>query len=147
MRGNKRRNRSIERVTSQSRGGETALRLLLPRRGCSRAHADRGLLPLGDDDERRLNLYSGLVQGVNYREYERRRDVSGTQVDDPDERHSGADGGTTEGQVMGHDHTTLVGSAFENVDIRPANQLFVPRRPQITAARSKALSDVWSDVL
>ena len=120
---------------------------MLPRRRCPSAHANRGLLPFGDNHERWLNLHSGLAQRVNHREHERRRDVSRTQVDDPDERRSGADGGTTEGQVMGDDDTTLVGCAFENVDIRPANQLFVPDRAQIAAARSKTLNDVWSDVL
>ncbi len=48
---------------------------------------------------------------------------------------------------MGDDDATLVGCAIENVDIRPANQLFVPGRAQITAARSKARDDVRSDVL
>jgi hypothetical protein len=48
---------------------------------------------------------------------------------------------------MGDDDTTLVGCAFENIDIRPTNQLFVPGRAQITAARSKARGDIWSDVL
>jgi hypothetical protein len=41
----------------------------------------------------------------------------------------------------------LIGCAFENVDIWPTNELFVPGRAQITAARSKTLNDVWSDVL
>ena len=36
--------------------------------------------------------------------------------------------------------------ALDNIDIRPANQLFVPGRAQITAARSKTLNDVWSDM-
>ena len=48
---------------------------------------------------------------------------------------------------MGDDDATLVGCAFENVDIRPANQLFVPGCAQIAAACSKARDDVWSDVL
>jgi hypothetical protein len=119
----------------------------LPRRRCSHAHADRGLLPFGDNDERRLNLHGGLAQRVNHCEHERRRDVSRTQVDDPDKRRSGADGGTTEGHVMGDDHSPLIGCTFENIDIRPANQSFVPSRAQIAAARSKARDDVWSDVL
>ena len=126
---------------------EHAFRRVLPRRRCSRAHADRGLLPFGDNDERRLNIHGGLAQGVNHCEHERRRDVSRTQIDDPDKRRSGADGGTTEGNVMGDDDATLVGCAFENIDIWPTNQLFVPGRAQITAALSKARDDVWSDVL
>jgi hypothetical protein len=77
----------------------------------------------------------------------RREDVPRTQVDDPDKRRSSADGRTTEGQVMGDDYTTPAGCAFENVDIRPANQLFVPGRAQIATTRSKARDDVWSDVL
>ena len=48
---------------------------------------------------------------------------------------------------MGDDDATLVVCALENIDIRPANQLFVPGRAQITAARPKTLNDVWSDVL
>lgn len=47
----------------------------------------------------------------------------------------------------GNDDTTLTGCAFENVNIRPTNQLFVPGGAQITAARSQARDDVWSDVL
>jgi hypothetical protein len=104
-------------------------------------------LPLGDNDERRFNLDVGLAQGVNHSEHERRGDVPRTQADDPDKRRSSADGGTTEGQVMGDDYTTPAGCAFENVDIRPANQLFVPGRAQIATTRSKARDDVWSDVL
>jgi hypothetical protein len=73
--------------------------------------------------------------------------VSWTQVDDPDKRHSGTDGGTTEGHVMGDDDATLVGCAFEDIDIGPTNQLFVPDRVQITTARSKARDDIWTDVL
>ncbi len=48
---------------------------------------------------------------------------------------------------MCDDDTTLIGCAFENVNIRPTNPLFVPGRPQITAALSKARDDVWSGVL
>jgi len=101
---------------------------VLPRRRCSRAHADCGLLPFGDNDERRLNLHGGLAQRVNHSEHERCGDVSRTQVDDPDERRAGADGGTTEGDVMGDDDTALIRCAFQNIDIRPTNQLFVPGR-------------------
>jgi len=89
-------------------------------------------LPFSDNDERRLNIHGGLAQGVNHCEHERRRDVSRTQIDDPDKRPSGADGGTTEGNVMSDDDATLVSCAIENIDIRPANQLFVPSRAQIT---------------
>lgn len=120
---------------------------MLPRRRCSGAHADRGLLSFGDNDERRLNLHGGLAQGVNHCEHERRGDVSRTQVDDPDKRSSGADGGTTECHVMGDDDATLVGRAFEDVNIPPTNQLFVPGCAQITSALSKARDDGWSDVL
>ena len=134
-------------VTVRAALKEPAFRRVLPRRRCSRAHADRGLLPFGNNYERRLNLHRGLAQGVNHCEHERRGDVSRTQVDDPDERGSGTVGGPTEGQVVGDDDPTLVGCACENVDIRSANQLFVPRRAEITATRSKACDDVWSDVL
>ncbi len=48
--------------------------------------------------------------------------------------------------VRDHD-ATLTRRAFENVDVRSTNQLFVPRRPQIAAARAKSVDDVWSDVL
>ena len=71
--------------------------VVLPRRRCSRAHADRGLLTFGDNNERRLNLHGGVAQGVNDREHERRGNVSRPEVDDPDERRSGADSGTAEG--------------------------------------------------
>jgi hypothetical protein len=94
---------------------------VLPRRRCPHTHADRGLLPFGDNDERRLNLHGGFAQRVNRREHECRRDVPRTQVDDPDERRSGADGGTTESQVMGDDNTILVGGAFKNIDIWPTH--------------------------
>jgi hypothetical protein len=72
----------------------------------------------------------------------RREDVPRTQVDDPDKRRSGADGGTTEGQVMGDNDTTLTGCAFENIDIRPTNQLLVPgvRRLQPRARRPMTTS-------
>lgn len=76
---------------------EQAFRRVLPRRRCPRAHADRGLLPFGDNNERWLNLHRGLAQGVNHCEHERRGDVSRTQVDDSDERRSGADRRTAEG--------------------------------------------------
>ena len=123
------------------------MRRLLPRRRCSCANADRGLLPFSDNDERRLNLHGGLAQGVNHCEHERRGDVPRPQVDDPDKRRSAADGGATEGHVVGDDDSTLIGCAFENIDIRPTNQLFVPGRAQIAAAYAKARDDVWSDVL
>jgi hypothetical protein len=55
--------------------------------------------------------------------------VSRPEVDDPDERRSGADGGTAEGYVVRDHHTTLTGRAFENVDVRSTNELFVPRGP------------------
>ena len=48
---------------------------------------------------------------------------------------------------MGDHHATLTGRTFENVDVRSTNQLFVPRRAQIAAARAKSCDDVWSDVL
>lgn len=102
---------------------------MLPRRRCSRAHADCGLLTCGDNNERRLNLHGGVAQGVNDREHERRGNVSRPEVDDPDERRSGADGGTAEGYVVRDHHTTLTGRAFENVDVRSTNELFVPRGP------------------
>ena len=123
--------RGVTHVTVPAALKEHAFRRVLrvlPRRRGPRAHADRRLLPFGDNDERRLNLHSGLPQGVNHCEHESRGDVSRTQVDDPDERRSGADGGTTESQVMGDDDPALVVCALENIDIRPANQLFVPGR-------------------
>jgi hypothetical protein len=54
---------------------------------------------------------------------------------------------TTESQVVGDDHATLTGRAFENIDVRSTNELFVPRRAQIAAARAESVDDVRSDVL
>jgi hypothetical protein len=48
---------------------------------------------------------------------------------------------------MGDDHTSLVCCAFENIDIGPANQPFLPGRPQITTACAESVDDVRSDVL
>lgn len=44
-------------------------------------------------------------------------------------------------------HTTLTGRAFEDVNVRSANELFVPRGPQVSATRAKTLNGIWSDVL
>ncbi len=54
---------------------------------------------------------------------------------------------TTESQVVGDDHTTLTGGAFENIDVRSTDKLFVPRRAQIAAPRAESGDDVRSDVL
>jgi hypothetical protein len=50
------------------------------------------------------------------------------QVDDPDKGCSDARCRTAKGQVVGEDNTPLRGGGFEYVDVRPANQLFVPTR-------------------
>ena len=71
--------------------------------------------------------------------------MSRPQLDDPDKRRSGADGGATEGHVVGEDDSTLIGSAFENIGIRPTNRLFVPGRAQIAAAYAKARDDVRAE--
>ena len=48
---------------------------------------------------------------------------------------------------MGDDETAFAGCGFKNIDVRPTEQLFVPRRTQLVAVRPKGCDDVWSHVL
>jgi hypothetical protein len=47
---------------------------------------------------------------------------------------------------VGEDDAPLRGGAFEYFDVRPANQLFVPRRSKVETSCSKTSDDVGGDV-
>ena len=149
--GSRAKDRAIDRVTSQSRHSPHveghAFRRVLPRRRCSRANADGASLPYRDSDERRSNFHCGRAQSVNYSEYERRRDVPRSEVDDSDKRRSGANGGTAEGEVVRDHDAALAGCTFENCYIRATNKLFFPSRAQIASPRSEACHDARTNIL
>jgi hypothetical protein len=65
----------------------------------------------------------------------------------PHERRARADSGTPKRQVMGDHDSALSGRTIEPIGVGPANQLLVPRCPQIAASRLETGDDVRSDVL
>jgi hypothetical protein len=110
------------------RRGESRPQPCLPRRCSSGAHANRELLPFGDNNERRLNLHAGLAQRVDYCQHELSGDMARTQVHDSDKCCASANRGAPKSDVMCHDDAALTCRAFQNINVWTANQLLVPCR-------------------